>query len=43
MCLVHEFDKKKNTWELVAQTEVKNDDLNPDFGAVKLKYWFEKK
>lgn len=27
----------------MAQTEVKNNDLNPDFGAIKLKYWFEKK
>jgi hypothetical protein len=40
---VSEYNAKKKQWEHVAQTEVKKNDLNPDFSAVRMKFYFEKK
>jgi hypothetical protein len=43
ICVVSEYNAKKKQWEHVAQTEVKKNDLNPDFSAVRMKFYFEKK
>lgn len=43
MCIVSEYMPKTKQWEVVAQTEPKKKNLNPDWGAVNMKYWFEKK
>lgn len=43
MCIVSEYMPKTKMWEVVAQTEAKKKDLNPDFPPVEMKYWFEKK
>ncbi len=42
ICLVHEQNSKTNEWDFIAQTEVKENDLNPDWGYIKIKYYFHK-
>lgn len=43
MCIVTEHQKKTDTWEVVAQTGVKKNDLQPDWEPVPMKFFFEKK
>jgi hypothetical protein len=40
MCIVSEY--KKGVWEVIAQTESKKNDLNPNWKAVTVPYYFEK-
>jgi len=43
MCIVSEFNKKTKEWKQVARTKPVKNDMNPDFAAVEMKYWFEKR
>lgn len=43
MCIVSEQNKKTKEWKEVARTKCVKNDMSPDFAAVEMKYWFEKK
>jgi hypothetical protein len=43
MCIISEQDKKTKEWKKVTETKPVKNDMSPDFGAVEMKYWFEKK
>jgi hypothetical protein len=42
ICIISEFNKKANSWEIVAQTKPLKNQLNPDWLPVRMKYFFEK-
>jgi hypothetical protein len=41
-CVVSEIDRQTQSAVSLCQTEVLKDNLNPDFKAVRVKYFFEK-
>lgn len=42
ICVIQELNNKTKVWSTITKTEIKMNDLNPDFAAIKLKYYFEK-
>ncbi len=42
ICVIQELNNKTKAWTTITKTEIKLNDYNPDFSAVKLKYFFEK-
>lgn len=43
MCIVSEREKSDQQWKEVARTLPVKNDLNPDFGPVDMKFWFERR
>ena len=43
MCIVSEREKSDQQWKEVARTLPVKNDLNPDFGPVNMKFWFERR
>lgn len=41
--VIQEYTKKTQVWAEVARTPACTNDQNPNFAAVRLQYWFEKK
>lgn len=42
-CIITEYNSKTKEWVEVARTGIIKSILNPDWPAVQLKYWFEKR
>ena len=42
ICLVNEWQPKEKKWIVIAQSAVMKNNLNPDFPAVPIRYFFEK-
>ena len=43
LCIVSTREKKTKDWVECARTKEVKDDMNPDFPAIEMKYWFEKR
>jgi Ca2+-dependent lipid-binding protein len=42
VCIVSEYNRKAKEWTHLYQTEIKKNELNPDWSAFETKYFFER-